>query len=90
MSDTPPMRIWARANLVLGLAAAGLGAYVWAVRNICEGGPCNNDWLVPLIVAPLVTLGTLVAWRQTGRRYAALLVAGSAALAVPAAALIWG
>jgi hypothetical protein len=90
MSNTPPVRIWARANLVLGLAAAALAAYVWAVRNICEGGPCNNDWLTPLIAAPLVTLGSLVAWRQTGRRQAAWLALGSAALGVPIAALLWG
>jgi len=90
MSQTPFVRIWAGANLVLGLAAAALAAYAWAVRNICEGAPCDNDWLAPVIVAPLVTLGSLAAWRQTGGRHVACLVLGSAALVVPVAALLYG
>lgn len=90
MSNTLPMRIWAGTNLILGVAATGLAVYVWALRNICEGGPCNNDWLVPLIAAPLITLGTLLAWRRTGRRQAAWLAIGTAALGVPLAAFIGG
>jgi hypothetical protein len=90
MSHTAPVRFWASVNLILGVAAAALAAYVWAVRNICEGARCNNDWLAPLIAAPLVTLGSLAVWQQTGRQHATWLVIGSAALAVPVAALLWG
>jgi hypothetical protein len=81
------MRAWATANLLGGVGAVLLAAYAWALRNVCDGG-CDTSWLAPLTAAPLVTLGTLAAWSLTGRRHVAWLVLGTAALAVPAAALV--
>ena len=76
--------LWAGALGVAIVAAAAWVMLGWALRDECDptDGGCD-DWVVADAVATAVAVAMLFGWAVTGRRRAAWLAVGTAALLVP-------
>jgi cytochrome bd-type quinol oxidase subunit 2 len=81
--------LWAAANLLFAIAAAGWIALGLGLRSECEGGDCD-DWLTADAIALGVTMTALLIWAASRRRRSAWLALASGAMLVPVVHVIAG